>query len=108
MDAKYCFIVYIKTDDSYKDIAENVEIRFDNSNQELDKPFPKEKIKKVIGIMEDESGRKIMIKLVALRAKTYVQLIDDGREDKKANVAKKCAIKRKIKFKNYENCLEAT
>ena len=58
--------------------------------------------------MEDESGRKIMIKLVALRAKTYVQLIDDGREDKKANVAKKCAIKRKIKFKNYENCLEAT
>ena len=26
------FIVYIKTDDIYKDIAEDVEIRFDNSN----------------------------------------------------------------------------
>ena len=58
--------------------------------------------------MEDESDRKIMIKLVTLRAETYIQLIDDSREDKKANVAKTCAIKRKIKFENYENCLEAT
>ena len=28
------FIVYIKTDDIYKDIAEGVETRFDNSNYE--------------------------------------------------------------------------
>ena len=40
------FIVYIKTDDIYKDIAEDVETRFDTSNYELDKPFPKGKIKK--------------------------------------------------------------
>ena len=46
MDAKYCFIVYIKIDDSYIDIAGDVGIRFDNSNQELDKPFPKIKILK--------------------------------------------------------------
>ena len=30
------FIVYIKTDDIYKDIAEDVETRFCNSNYELD------------------------------------------------------------------------
>ena len=30
------FIVYIKTDDIYKDIAEDVETRFDTSNYELD------------------------------------------------------------------------
>ena len=50
------FIVYIKTDDIYKDIAEDVETRFDTSKYELefnsiDRPLPKGK--KVIGLMED-------------------------------------------------------
>ena len=39
-------IVYIKTDDIYKDIAEDVETRFDTSNYEVDKPLPKGKKKK--------------------------------------------------------------
>ena len=30
------FIAYIKTDDTYKDITEDVETRFDTSNYELD------------------------------------------------------------------------
>ena len=30
------FIVYIKTDDIYKDITEDVETRFDHSNYELE------------------------------------------------------------------------
>ena len=36
------------------------------------------------------------------------KLIDDGSEDKKAKGTKKCVIKRKLKFENYRNCLEAT
>ena len=36
------FIVYSKTDDIYKDIAEDV----DTSNYELDRPLPKGKNKK--------------------------------------------------------------
>ena len=72
------FIVYIKTDDIYKDIAEDVETRFDTSNYELDRPLPKGKNKKVIGLMKDELGGKIMTKFVGLRAKTYSYLIDDG------------------------------
>ena len=59
---RYGFIVYIKTDDIYKVIAENVETRFDTSNYELDRPFPKGKSKKLIGLMKDELGGKIMIK----------------------------------------------
>ena len=35
------FIVYIKTDDNYKDIAEDVETKLDTSNYDLDRPFPK-------------------------------------------------------------------
>ena len=34
------FIVYIKTDDIYKDIAEEVETRFDTLNCEIDRPLP--------------------------------------------------------------------
>ena len=33
------FIVYIKTDDIDKDIAEDVETGFDTSNYELDRPL---------------------------------------------------------------------
>ena len=43
-----------------------------------------------------------------LRAKTYSFLGDDSSEDKKAKVTSKWAIKRKIKFKDYKNCLKAT
>ena len=47
-------IVYIKTDDIYRDIAEDVETRFDTSNYGLDRLLPKGKNKKVIGLMKDE------------------------------------------------------
>ena len=39
------FIVYIKTDDIYKYIADNVETRSDTSNYELDGSLPEGKIK---------------------------------------------------------------
>ena len=42
------FIVYIKPDDIYKDIAEDIETRFDTSSYELDRPLPKGKIKKLL------------------------------------------------------------
>ena len=45
---------------------------FDTSNYELERPLPKGKYIKVIGLMRDELGGKIMTKFVGLRAKTYV------------------------------------
>ena len=35
------FILQLKAEDIYKDIAEDAETKFDTSNFELDKPFPK-------------------------------------------------------------------
>ena len=64
------YTVFIKTDGIYQNIAENVETRFDSSNYESDRPLPKGKNKKVIGLMKGESGGKIMIEFVGLRAKT--------------------------------------
>ena len=52
------FIVYIKTDDIYKDIAEDVETRFDTLNYELDRLLSKGKNKKGIELIEDELGGK--------------------------------------------------
>ena len=93
------FLVYIKTDDIYKEIAD-VETRFDTLNFELDRPLQKGKIKSN-RLMKDELGGKIMTKLVGLRAKTYSYLIDDSSEDKKAKDIRRCIKKRKLKFENY-------
>ena len=54
------FIVHVKTEDIYKDIAEDFETRFNTSNFELDKPLAKGRNKKVIGLIKDELGRQIM------------------------------------------------
>ena len=86
------FIVYIKTNYIFKDIAEGVETRFDTSNYELEGPLPKGKNESVTGLMKDELCRNIMTKFVGLRANIYSNLIDDGSKDKN------CVIKRKLKF----------
>ena len=99
------FIMNIKTEDFYKDIANDVEKRVDISNYEVDSPLFTGKIKKVIGLMKDELGGRIIKEFVALRPKTYSYLTDDCKEDKKAKVTKKYVIKRLIKFSDYKNCL---
>ena len=99
------FVMNIKTNDFYKDIANDVEKRFDTSNYEVNRPLPTGKNKKVIGLMKDELGGKIITEFVTLRPRTYSYLTDDGKEDKKAKGTKKCVIKRMIKFNDYKNCL---
>ena len=70
------FVMHIKTNDFYKDIAGNVENRFDTSNYEANRPLPTGKNKKVIGLMKNELGG-----------------------------TKKCVIKKMIKFNDYKKCL---
>ena len=99
------FIMDIKTNEFYKDIANDVENRFDTSNYEVNRSLPMGKNKKVIGLMKDELGGKIITEFVTLRPKTYSYLTDDGKEDKKAKGTKKCVIKKMIKFNDYKKCL---
>ena len=98
------FIMNIKTEDFYKDVANDVEKGFDTSN-EVDRPLSTGKNKKVIGLVKDELGGRVITEFVALRPKTYSYLTDDFKEDKKAKGRKKCVIKRMIKFNDYKNCL---
>ena len=58
--------------------------------------------------MKDELGGEIMKEFVVLREKTYSYLKDNKEEDKKSKKHKKFVIKRKLKFKDYKNCLEAS
>ena len=99
------FVMNIKTNDFYNDCANDVEKRFDTTNYECNRQLPIGKNKKVIGLMKDELGGKIITEFVTLRPKTYSYSTDDGKEDKKAKGTKKCVIKRMIKFNNYKNCL---
>ena len=76
-NAKLCymdtvsFIINIKTEDFYEDIANDVEKRFDASDYEIDRPLPTGKNKQMIELMKDELGGKIITKFIALRPKTY-------------------------------------
>ena len=117
------FIMNIKTNYFYKDIASDVENRFDTSNYEANtsgtttepsslergaltrRPLPTGKNKKVIGLMKDELGGKIITEFVTLRPKTYSFLTDNGKEGKKAKGTKKSIIKKMIKFNDYKKCL---
>ena len=63
------FIINIKTNED-EDIASDVENRFDTSNYEVNRPLPLGKNKKVIGLMKDELGGKIITEFVTLRPKT--------------------------------------
>ena len=99
------FIRNIKTNDFYKDIANDVYNRFDTSNYGVNRPLPIGKNKKVIGLMKDELGGEIIMEFIALRPKTYSYLTDNGKIDKKAKGTKKCAINKVIKFDDYKNCL---
>ena len=67
------FVIYIETEDFYKDIAGDVERWFDTSNyDENDKrPLPIDKDKKIPNLFKDELNGKMMKEFVARRAKTY-------------------------------------
>ena len=83
------FTIYIKTDHIYKDIAEDVEARFDTSNYELDRALPKIKNKKVIGLMKEDLTGKTMEKSLDSEKKTYSYLIEDGSNDEKSKSLRK-------------------
>ena len=52
-----------------------------------------QQVKIVIGLFKDELGEKIMKEFCALRAKTYLYLMDDNSEVKKSKGTKNCIIK---------------
>ena len=101
-------LVYdIKTEDVYEDIANDVEARFDTSGYSKTdfRPLPNGLNKKVMGLMKDELGGKIMTEFMALRPKLYSYKKLDGSGDKKCKGIKKCVVKKTLTFEDYKTCL---
>ena len=97
-------LVYdIETEDFYKDIAEDVEERFDISGY-CDRPLPVGKNKKVIGLMKDELGGEVMKEFISLCPKMYSYRVGNS-EPKKCKGIKKCVVKKIITFEDYKKCL---
>ena len=103
----YSLVIYVKTDDFYKDISNDINKWFDTSNysKDINRPLEKGKNKKVIDKFKDELGGKVISEFCAVRAKTYAYRLDDGFEEEKAKGTKKCIIKNGITFNDYVNVL---
>ena len=93
------FIIHIKTEDFCKDM------QYDTLNYKVDRPLPKGMNKKVISLMKDELGGKIITEFVALRPKTYSYLTDDDQNVKKSKGTRKFVLKRKLTFNDYKKLL---
>ena len=100
-------VIYVETEGFYKDIAGDVEKWFDTSayDKNDNRALPIGKNKKVIGLFKDELGRKVVTEFIALRAKAYAYITEDGSVHKRAKGTKKCIIKREIMFEHYKDCL---
>ena len=94
----------IEMDDFYKDIADDIESRFDMSGYIPDRPLPVGKNKKIIGLIKDELGGGIMKEYVTLRPKMYAYKVGSS-ESKKCKGIKKCVVKKTISFEDHKNCL---
>ena len=58
--------------------------------------------------MNDKLDGKIMTEFPILRPKIYSYLTDDSDKNKKAKGTKKCIIKQKLKYEDYEHYLGAS
>ena len=102
------FVYEIEAEAFYRDIAKDVETKFDTSRYSKDdnRPLLIGKNKKIIDMMKEEIGGKTMIDFVLLRATVYAyRKIDKKLEDMRCEGTKRCLVTRSLTFGNYKACL---
>ena len=84
------FVIYIQTEDFYKNIANDVKKWFDTSNYSKDdnRLLPIGSNEKIIDLLKAKLRERIMNEFAGLRAKIWAYLMDDDREHKKAKRTK--------------------
>ena len=102
------FLYEIQTEDFYKDISEDVKVRFDTSDYPEGHPsgIPTGVNKKVLGMFKDEAAGKIIKEFVGLRAKLYSYKMDEGKENKRCKGIKKDVVEKSITHEDYKTCLQ--
>ena len=83
-----------------------MEARFDTSGYVVERPLPKGANKKVLGMMKDELGGRIMTEFVGLKSKMYSYKVLGDSEGKRCKGIKKCVVKRCLRFQDYKRCLK--
>ena len=103
-------VLFVETDDFFKDISGDVAEWFDTNEFAEDHPAVLEglpivkKNKKKIGLMKDECGGKILTEWVGLRPKLYSFLTEEGEKQKAKGLTK--AMKNKsLRHENFLKCL---
>ncbi|XP_017483952.1 PREDICTED: uncharacterized protein LOC108372710 [Rhagoletis zephyria] len=99
------FIYTIQTNDFYKDIHDDIDLKFDTSeyleNNVFNFPL---KNKKCLGMMKDENNGKIMKEFIGLKPKMYSISVEGDNDVKKAKGVKKSALIN-LNIMNYKECL---
>jgi len=97
----------IQTEDFYKDIANDIQARFDTSEYPKNHPSGIETgvNKKVLGMFKDEASGKQIDEFVGLRAKLYSYKMFAGDEHKKCKGIKRNVAKTTLTHDDFKNCL---
>ena len=91
---------------TFHDISKDVKEKFDTSNFQKNHPsnIPTGINKKVIGMMKDEAGGKIIKEFVGLRSKLYsIKMYENKKEEKKCKSIKKSVIKKTITHQDFKD-----
>ncbi|XP_035211028.1 uncharacterized protein LOC118185298 [Stegodyphus dumicola] len=94
----------ILTEDVYRDMSFHTHL-YDMSDYPKTHALYNINNKKKIGCFKDEMNSEPILEFIGLRAKMYSLLLDES-EKKTAKGVKRSVIKRKLKHKNYRDCLE--
>ena len=95
------FILKITTNDLVADMKPHLEEWYDTSNYPKDHPLYSAERKKKVGFMKDEMGGKTILELIALSAKMYSILREDGGNEKKAKGVNKGVTKHRLSHEQY-------
>ena len=101
------FILYVETNDLYKDIIPDLNSWFDTSkiNNKLDRPILIGINESILGMFKDELKGQTMIEFIALASKVYAYICDNDKIEKKVKSIKKCVRDRVLMFQHYLDAL---
>ena len=100
------FILGITTDDLVADMRPHLEEWYDTSNYPKDHPLYSAERKKKVGFMKDEKGGEPIREVIALSAKMYSILGEDGGNEKKAKGVNKGVTKKMLDHEQYRTTNE--
>ena len=101
------FVMEVKTEDVYKDIAPDVQKTFHTSNYKEEHPsgLPVGLNKKLPRMMKDKMAGGVIVQYVGLRSKLHGMMSLDGKVKKRAKGVPKSVVKKSVNFDHYRRCL---